>query len=62
MILYHYESIDINVDIVARFDGESLIIDGFDIAERVNEYWGDSSYEYLITIPPASVTQLYDVL
>lgn len=62
MILYHYESIDINVDIVARFDGESLIIDGCDIAERVNEYWGDSAYEYLITIPPASVTQLYDVL
>jgi hypothetical protein len=60
--LYHHEATDIKVDVEARFKGDTLLIDGYDIGERVKEYWGDSDYEYSITIPPKSVLQLYDLL
>lgn len=60
--LFHFEAADIRVDIEARFEGEVLIIDGYDIGKRVEEYWGDSDYEYTITIPAASVLQLYKLM
>jgi hypothetical protein len=60
--LYHSENADIKVDIEARFDGDTLIIDGYDIGKRVEEYWGDSDYEYTLTIPPESVQQLYNLM
>jgi hypothetical protein len=60
--LYYYENADIKIDIEARFDGDTLIIDGYDIGKRVKEYWGDSDYEYTLTIPPKSVHQLYNLM
>ncbi len=60
--LYHSESADIKVDIEARFDGDTLIIDGYDTGKRVKEYWGHSDYEYTLMIPPKSVQQLYDLM
>ena len=55
--LFHEEREDITIDICARFEGEALVIDGYDIGKRVKEYWGD--YEYFMKIPQAGVDVLY---
>ncbi len=60
--LYHFISDDIKVTIEAYFEGELLVIDGYDIGKRVNEYWGDSDYEYSVKIPVAGVDFLYRYL
>lgn len=60
--LYHFESEDIKVDIEARFEKDTLIIDGYDIGKTVEEIWGDSDYEYIMTIPARSLPPLYSVL
>jgi hypothetical protein len=53
--LFHFESEDIKIDIIARFEGEALVIDGFDMGKRVAEYWGGSDYEYNMKIGAAGV-------
>jgi len=60
--LYHFEDFEIRVDVEARFEADALIIDGYDIGKRVEEYWGDMDYEYSLKIPPHSVHQLFHVL
>lgn len=60
--LYHLEREDIKVDVVARFEKNKLIIDGYDIGKTVEEAWGDSDYEYVMTIPTTSLPQLYRLL
>lgn len=60
--LYHLEREDIKIDIVARFAEGKLIIDGYDIGKTVKEAWGDSDYEYIMTIPATSLPVLYRVL
>jgi hypothetical protein len=62
VLLYHFAGDDIKVTVEAKFQGESLIIDGYDIGKRVEEYWGDSDYEYTTTIQEAGVMLLYDLL
>lgn len=60
--LYHLEREDIKVDIVARFARDKLVIDGYDIGRTVEEVWGDSDYEYVLTLPAESVARLYALL
>ncbi len=60
--LYHLESEGIKIDIVARFEEDKPIIDGYDIGKSVEEAWGDSDYEYVITIPARSLPPLYGLL
>jgi hypothetical protein len=60
--LFHFQDEDIKIDIVARFDGDKLVIDGYDIGKRVGELMGDSDYEYIMTIPATSVASLYGLL
>jgi len=60
--LYHLKNDEIKIDIVARFEGTDLIIDGYDIGPRVKEALGDSDYEYMMTIPTESVARLYGLL
>jgi len=60
-MLYQYESEDIRVSIEARWEGDSLIIDGYDIGKRVKQYWGDSDYEYSVSVPPRGVAQLCEI-
>jgi hypothetical protein len=62
MTLYYFESDAIKISIDARFEGDALIIDGYDIGKQVEAYWGDSDYEYIVTIPAESVKQLYPLL
>ena len=56
--LYHLKSEDIKIDIVARFEEDKLIVDGYDIGESVKEAWGDSDYAYVMTIPAKSMPRL----
>jgi hypothetical protein len=60
--LFHFESADIKIDIEARFEGEALVVDGYDVGKRVEEYWGSSDYEYTVTVPQSGVALLYSLL
>jgi hypothetical protein len=60
--LYHLKREDIKINIVARFEDDDLIIDGYDIGKTVKDAWGDSDYEYVMTIPVKSLPQLYRLL
>lgn len=60
--LHHVKRDDIIINIVARFEKAKLIIDGYDIGQTVEEAWGDSDYEYVMTIPSTSVPRLYELL
>ncbi len=60
--LYHLEREDITINIVARFDEGRLIIDGYDIGKTVEKSWGDSDYEYVMTVPATSLPPLYGLL
>ena len=60
--LYHVEREDIKIHIVARFEEDKLIIDGYDIGKTVKEAWGDSDYEYVMTINQGSLPPLYRLL
>lgn len=57
--LFHEERPDIRIDIVAYFENDTLVIDGYDIGKTVKDYWGDSDYEYILRIHPSGVDQLY---
>jgi hypothetical protein len=57
--LYQFKNDNISVEIQAYFDGESLVIEGYDIGKSVKEYWGDSDYEYSTTIQEKEVKKLY---
>ena len=60
--LYHLEREDITINIVARFEEDNLVIDGYDIGKTVEDAWGDSDYEYVMTIPAAGLPPLYRLL
>jgi hypothetical protein len=60
--LYDYKTEDIHINVVARFENNDLIIDGYDIGKRVEEYWGDSDYEYTITIKKENIGPLIKAL
>jgi hypothetical protein len=57
--LYHYASPDIRISISANFDGEKLVIEGYDIGKTVDDFFGDSDYEYSMSIPEEEVIKLY---
>lgn len=38
-----------------------LFFDGYDIGKTVEEFHGDSDYEYTYTIEPGQVEKLYDI-
>lgn len=60
ILLYALENKNIKVTIEAYFqDTGNLIVEGYDIGKTVEEYWGDSDYEYSITIPPQEIDKLY---
>ena len=60
--LFQYSTSDISINIEAYFDGDKLIIEGYDIGKRVEEAWGDSDYEYSVTITGNEVVKLYSLM
>ena len=44
-------------DLVVTPDG-SFVLDAQDVGQRARQFWGDSDYEYWITVEAADVPQL----
>lgn len=59
--LFKLDSKAIRVTINLGFDGEDLKLDGYDIGKTVEEMWGDSDYEYTITVDSGNLDKLYDI-
>jgi hypothetical protein len=60
--LFHIDTPEIKVDIQAYFENENLIIEGYDIGQRVKDWFGDSDYEYKTTIFEKEVKKLYPLM
>lgn len=57
--LYHYEDQTIKVTVDAFFNKNGdLVVEGYDIGRKVEEYWGDSDYEYSTTIAAEETRKL----
>jgi hypothetical protein len=52
---------DIKVTIDLGFDDENLKLDGYDIGKMVNDIFGDSDYEYSITVSSENLPKLYEI-
>ena len=52
---------NIKVTIDLGFEGEDLKLDGYDIGTLVSEIWGDSDYEYTITVSASELPKLYEL-
>ena len=59
--LFTIDRKDIKVTIDLRFDGENLKLDGYDIGKTVNDIFGDSDYEYSITVSSENLPKLYEI-
>ncbi len=57
--LYRFENDEIRISIDAYFEGNCLVIDGYDHGKSVQAYWGDSDYEYVVRIPQAGIDFLF---
>jgi hypothetical protein len=60
--LYHYQNSDIKVTVEAYFEGEMLMVEGYDIGKRVEEILGDSDYEYVTGVKQDELIKLYPLL
>ena len=59
--LFTIDREDIKVTIDLGFDGEKLKLDGYDVGKMVSEIFGDSDYEYSITISSENLPKLYEI-
>lgn len=60
--LYFLERPDIKISIELYFnESGQLILNGYDIGKSVTNFWGDSDYEYTITIEPKEVEKLCEI-
>jgi hypothetical protein len=62
MWLFRLQNENIKVEITAIFNGEDLVVEGYDIGKTVKEYWGDSDYEYSTTVRWEDLPKLYAAL
>jgi hypothetical protein len=63
VLLFSMNADHIKVTVEAFFnDAGSLVVEGYDIGKTVEAYWGDSDYEYSVTVPPAEVEKLIAAL
>lgn len=60
--LFSLTNEDIKIHIEARFDADDLVVEGYDIGRRVEEYWGDSDYEYSVKVQAVDVNEVYAAL
>jgi hypothetical protein len=60
IILYSEELPHISIHMSMYFNEKGqLIFDGQDLGKRVEEYWGDSDYEYTYTVEPQEVEKMF---
>lgn len=61
--LFKLERPDIKISMELYFNEKGqLIFDGYDIGKTVDEWWGDSDYEYGYTIEPQQVVRIFSIL
>lgn len=60
--LFQHTDEEIKISVQAYFEGEVLVIDGYDVGPKVAEFWGDSDYEYQVRIFPEGVAFVYQFL
>ena len=58
IVLYDFKSDNIHSNIVARFENDNLLIDGYDIGKLVEEIHGNAGYEYVLTIKAENIPAL----
>lgn len=62
IILYEFESPNINISMKVYFNEENtLIFDGYDIGKTVKELMGDSDYEYHYSVKFSEVKKLASI-
>ncbi len=59
IILYQYQSPDLSVRVEAYFKDEKLIVEGYDVGKSVDEWFGDSDYEYSTTIAAEELAKIF---
>ena len=63
MKLFEFKNSTISISMELFFNGkDQLVFEGYDIGSTVDDYWGDSDYEYGFTIEPQEVRKLYQLL
>ena len=63
VLLFSMDTDTIKVTIEMYFnEAGNLILEGYDIGKSVEEYWGDSDYEYSATVASEEVDKLYLLL
>ncbi|MFZ5998885.1 MAG: hypothetical protein ACOYW3_00115 [Bacteroidota bacterium] len=63
VLLFSFQNEQIKITIEAFFNSDgSLVVEGYDIGRNVEEYWGDSDYEYSFTVAAADVEKIYSLL
>lgn len=62
VILYRHMDEGISVTVEAYFSDGTLVVEGYDIGKRVEEYWGDSDYEYSTVVAEELLPALYQTL
>jgi len=50
----------VEVTTTAYFENETLVIEGCESGERIEELWGDWDYEYKMIVAPDLVTRLHE--
>lgn len=63
VLLFHLKTDQVKVTVEAFFDKDgNLVVEGYDIGKTVEAYWGDSDYEYSVTVPAEEVIKVYALL
>jgi hypothetical protein len=60
-VLYQFKDEEISVIVEAYFESGNLVVEGYDIGKRVEDFWGDSDYEYSSTVAAEQLDKLYDL-
>lgn len=60
--LFRHETPTISIYIDAYFENGEFIIEGQDIGKSVEDWWGDSDYEYGLKVPASETDRLYPLL
>ncbi|HVV56423.1 MAG TPA: hypothetical protein VHC47_13905 [Mucilaginibacter sp.] len=60
IILYHLDTGVDKCDIHLRFEGDVLVLDGYDRGALTKQLTGDFDYEYRITVAMPALLLLYD--
>lgn len=63
MKLFEFKNSTISISMKLFFNGkDQLVFEGYDIGSTVDDFWGDSDYEYGFTVEPQEVRKLCNLL